>query len=131
DLIVEVTSSSFEPTAKTQSGEFSGVSSTVKVTEGDSYNEWAMDVDASTFKADEYIVNVEAIEASVTATTTFNVLKTKPTVGPTEQPTTGPTSQPTTQPTQATPQATASPGFGAFVALIGLGAVAALVMRKD
>ena len=131
DLLVEVTSSSFEPTAKTQSGEFSGVSSTVKVTEGDSYNEWAMDVDASTFKADEYIVNVEAIEASVTATTTFNVLKTKPTVGPTEQPTTGPTSQPTTQPTQATPQATASPGFGAFVALIGLGAVAALVMRKD
>ncbi|MBN2734489.1 MAG: DUF3821 domain-containing protein [Methanomicrobiaceae archaeon] len=132
DLIVEVTSSSFQPTQKTQSGEFSGVSQTVKVTSGDSYNEWAMDVDASTFKPDEYIVNVEAIEADCTATTTFNVLKgAAPTTSP-GTPTTGPTTAPTTGPTTApTPEPTASPGFGAFVALIGLGAVAALVMRKD
>jgi PGF-CTERM protein len=131
DLIVEVTSSSFQPTEKTQSGEFSGVSSTVKVTEGDSYNEWALDVDASTFKADEYIVNVEAIEADVTATTTFNVLKTAPTTAPTDKPTTAPTGKPTTVPTTPTPEPTASPGFGVLVALAGLGAVAALVMRKD
>ncbi|WFN36289.1 DUF3821 domain-containing protein [Methanomicrobium antiquum] len=131
DLIVEVTSSSFQPTEKTQSGEFSGVSSTVKVTEGDSYNEWALDVDASTFKADEYIVNVEAIEADVTATTTFNVLKSAPTTAPTDKPTTAPTTGPTTVPTTPTPEPTASPGFGVLVALAGLGAVAALVMRKD
>lgn len=132
NLIVEVTSSSFQPTQKTQSGEFSGVSSTVKVTEGSSYNEWALDVDASTFKADEYIVNVEAIEADVTTTTTFNILTGSATVAPTTAPTTAPTSAPTSAPTTApTPAATASPGFGALVALIGLGAVAALIIRKD
>ena len=132
NLIVEVTSSSFQPTQKTQSGEFSGVSSTVKVTEGSSYNEWALDVDASTFKADEYIVNVEAIEADVTTTTTFNILSGSATVAPTSAPTTAPTTKPTTAPTTApTPAATASPGFGALVALIGLGAVAALIIRKD
>ena len=132
NLIVEVTSSSFQPTQKTQSGEFSGVSSTVKVTEGSSYNEWGLDVDASTFKADEYIVNVEAIEADVTTTTTFNILSGSATVAPTSAPTTAPTAKPTTAPTTApTPAATASPGFGALVALIGLGAVAALIIRKD
>ncbi|MBR6447941.1 MAG: PGF-CTERM sorting domain-containing protein, partial [Methanomicrobium sp.] len=132
DLIVEVTSSSFQPTQKTQSGEFSGVSSTVKVSEGSSYNEWALDVDASTFKADEYIVNVEAIEADCTTTTTFNILSGSATVAPTSAPTTAPTTKPTTAPTTApTPAATASPGFGALVALIGLGAVAALIIRKD
>jgi PGF-CTERM protein len=133
DLIVEVTSSSFQPTQKSQSGEFSGASSTVQVAEGTTYNEWSMDVDASTFKPDEYIVKVEAIEADATATTTFNVLKgTTPTTAPTTAPTTGPTTVPTVAPTeQPTPKPTASPGFGALIALIGLGAVAALVLRKD
>ncbi|UUX93708.1 MEMAR_RS02690 family S-layer glycoprotein [Methanoplanus endosymbiosus] len=133
DIIVEVTSSSFAPTQKTQSGEFSGVSSTIQVVEGTTYNEWSMDVDASTFKPDEYIVKAEAIEADATATTTFNVLKgTTPTTAPTTAPTTGPTTAPTVAPTeQPTPKPTASPGFGALIALIGLGAVAALVLRKD
>lgn len=132
NLIVEVTSSSFQPTQKTQSGEFSGVSGTVIVTTGTTYNEWAMDVDASTFKADEYIVNVEAIEADVTATTTFNILSGKATVTATATKTVAPTTAPTAAPTTvATPKTTASPGFGAIIALIGLGAVAALVMRKD
>ncbi|EHQ35070.1 MEMAR_RS02690 family S-layer glycoprotein [Methanoplanus limicola] len=133
DLIVEVTSSSFQPTQKTQSGEFSGASSTVQVAEGTTYNEWSMDVDASTFKPDEYIVKAEAIEADSTATTTFNVLKgTTPTTAPTTAPTTGPTTAPSVAPTeQPTPKPTASPGFGALIALIGLGAVAALVLRKD
>jgi len=75
DLIVEITSSSFQPTQITQPGEFSGASSTVQVVEGTTYNEWSMDVDASSFKPDEYIVKVEAIEADATATKTFNLLK--------------------------------------------------------
>ncbi|WP_421909239.1 MEMAR_RS02690 family S-layer glycoprotein [Methanolacinia petrolearia] len=131
DLIVEVTSSSFTATQKSQSGEFSGQSETVKVVAGTTYNEWSMDVDASTFKADEYIVNVESIETSATATTTFNILTPGPsTATPTTTATSGPvTTTPTT--TQATPTETAAPGFGALVALIGLGAVAALVLRKE
>ncbi|MBN1432056.1 MAG: DUF3821 domain-containing protein [Methanomicrobiaceae archaeon] len=131
DIICEVTSSSFKPTQKTQSGEFSGQSSTVKVVEGETYNEWSMDVDASTFKPDEYIVNVESIETTATATTTFNVLTGQPTVTATATSTGAAPVTATATATQATPTSTAAPGFGALVALIGLGAVAALVLRKE
>ena len=133
-LIVEVTSSSFQPTQKTQSGEFSGISSTVKVTEGSTYNNWALDVDSSTFKTDEYIVNVEAIEADVTTTTTFNILSGSPTsaIVQTEATATAGTTAPTTAPTASpTPAATTAPGFGAVPAIIGLGAVAALIIRRE
>jgi PGF-CTERM protein len=83
-------------------------------------------------QADEYIVNVEAIEADQTTTATFNVLKPGEKTVATTSPTKPSTIKPTTQATTTeTPEKTASPGFGAFVALIGLGAVAALVMRKD
>ncbi|WP_048152302.1 MEMAR_RS02690 family S-layer glycoprotein [Methanolacinia paynteri] len=131
DLIVEVTSSSFTATQKSQSGEFSGQSETVKVVAGSTYNEWSMDVDASSFKADEYIVNVESIETTATATTTFNILTPGPsTPTPSATATSGPVTTTATA-TQATPTETAAPGFGALVALIGLGAVAALVLRKE
>ena len=130
DLLVDVTSSSFKPTEKTQSGEFSGASGTVKVTAGDTNNEWSFDVDASTFKPDEYIIKVESIEADATATATFDVLKAVPT---TAAPVTGETTAPVTavETTAPATTATAAPGFGALIALIGLGAVAALVVRKD
>ncbi|MBP2133671.1 PGF-CTERM protein [Methanomicrobium sp. W14] len=131
-LIVDVTSSSFTAASKSQASQFSGDTQNVKVTEGDSFNEWTMNVDGSTFQADEYIVNVEAIEADQTTTATFNVLKPGEKTVATTSPTKPSTIKPTTQATTTeTPEKTASPGFGAFVALIGLGAVAALVMRKD
>ncbi|NYT05349.1 MAG: DUF3821 domain-containing protein [Methanomicrobiales archaeon] len=132
ELLVEVVSSSFKPTEKTQSGEFSGASGTIAITKGDTYNTWAFDVDAATFKPDEYIVKVESIEADQTATATFNVLAgAAPTTAPTAQPTAEPTGEPTAEPTaQPTAQPTATPGFGALIALIGLGAVAVLVLRK-
>ncbi|MBP5083306.1 MAG: PGF-CTERM sorting domain-containing protein, partial [Methanomicrobium sp.] len=101
--------------------------STVKVNEGSTYNEWALDVDASTFKADEYIVNVEAIEADVTTTTTFNILAGTPAAAPAEGSTTVPASSPTGVPATApAPSATTAPGFGALIALIGLGAAGTL-----
>ena len=133
-LIVEVTSSSFQPTQKTQSGEFSGLSSTVKVTEGSTYNDWALDVDSSTFKTDEYIVNVEAIEADVTTTTTFNILAASATSTPVtmDAPATAGTTAPTTAPTSSpTPAATTAPGFGALLAIIGLGTIAAMAIKRD
>jgi len=134
ELLVEVVSSSFQPTEKTQSGEFSGASGTISITKGDTYNEWAFDVDASTFKPDEYIVKVESVESDTTATATFNVLAgapptEAPTEGPTEAPTGAPTEVPTEAPTTA-PEPTPAPGFGALIALAGLGAVAVLVLRK-
>jgi PGF-CTERM protein len=138
EVLFEVYSSSFKPTQKTQSGEFSGATGTVKVTKGDTgLNMLSFDVDASTFKPDEYIVTASRIlRPAATATALFNVLEgavqtAAPTVvattaGPTQVAT---TAAPTTVP--ATPTKTPTqPGFGALVALIGLGAVAFLVVRK-
>jgi len=53
EILVTVTSSSFKPTMKTQSGEFSGSTGTVKVQKGtDGFNTWNFSVDSSTFKPD-------------------------------------------------------------------------------
>lgn len=131
DLLVEVTSSAFQPTEKTQATGFSGASGTVKVMKGDAgYNTWSFEVDASAFKADEYIVTVESIEADASTTANFNVLEAVPVTQPpaTPVPTTPPATQPPATEVPATP---ASPGFGALVAIAGLGAVAFLVLRRD
>jgi PGF-CTERM protein len=138
DVLFEVYSSSFKPTQKTQSGEFSGATGTVKATKGDTgLNMLSFDVDASTFKPDEYIVTANRVlRPASTATALFNVLEgTVQTAAPTAVGTTAAPTQvattaaPTTVP--ATPTKTPTqPGFGALVALIGLGAVAFLVVRK-
>jgi len=134
ELLVEIYSSSFGPTPKEQTGEFSGVSGTVKVVKGTSgFNTWSFPVDTTTFKPDEYIVAVNAIGLEgandVSATTLFNVVEFVPTTIPTT--TVPPTNVTTTVPTTATPTPTpTTPGFGALVALIGLGAVAFLIVRK-
>jgi PGF-CTERM protein len=136
EVLFEVYSSSFQPTQKSQSGEFSGASGTVKVTKGDSgLNKLSFDVDASTFKPDEYLVKASAVLQDVTGTALFNVLEASaPTATPTvANVTAAPTTVATTIPptTVATPTKTPTqPGFGALVALIGLGAVALLVVRR-
>jgi PGF-CTERM protein len=137
EVLVEVYSSSFQPTQKSQSGEFSGATGTIKVTKGDSgLNKLSFDVDASTFKPDEYLVKESAVLQDATGTALFNVLEPNaPTATQTVvanvtsvAPTTIATQLPTTV---ATPAKTPTqPGFGALVALIGLGAVALLVVRK-
>ena len=51
EILVQVYSSSFKPTQKSQSGEFSGATGTVKVQKGDTgMNKILFDVDAATFK---------------------------------------------------------------------------------
>ena len=136
EVLVQVYSSSFKPTVKSQSGEFSGATGTIKVTKGDSgMNKLSFDVDSSTFKPDEYIVTEQAvIQDDATGTALFNVLETPvatPTpvvVVTTAAPTTAPTTVATTV---ATPvPTTKSPGYGALIALIGLGAVAFIVVRR-
>jgi PGF-CTERM protein len=135
EILVEVYSSSFKPTQKSQSGEFSGATGTVKVTKGDSgMNTISFPVDASTFKPDEYIVSEGAVIQEITGTALFNVLEgAAPTAVPTVvvttvAPTTVATPVPTTVPPTPTP--TKSPGYGALIALIGLGAVAFIVVRR-
>jgi PGF-CTERM protein len=137
EILVQVYSSSFKPTDKSQSGEFSGATGTVKVTKGDSgMNKISFDIDSSTFKPDEYIVTAQAvIQDNAVGTALFNVLETPvvtatPVVAvttaaaPTAVATTVVTTVPTPVPT------TKSPGYGALIALIGLGAVAFIVVRR-
>ncbi len=136
EVLVQVYSSSFKPTQKSQSGEFSGATGTVKVAKGDSgMNKISFDVDSSTFKPDEYIVTADAILQTATGTALFNVLEgaapvvttaapVMTTAVPTAVPTTVATAVPTPIPT------TKSPGYGALIALIGLGAVAFIVVRR-
>jgi PGF-CTERM protein len=137
EVLFEVYSSSFQPTQKSQSGAFSGATGTVTVTQGDSgLNKLSFDVDASTFKPDEYLVSATAVLQDATGTALFNVLEASaPTATPTAvaNVTAAPTTVVTTVPptTVATPTKTPTqPGFGALVALIGLGAVALLVVRR-
>ena len=74
-LQVDVYSSSFSPTKKSQNGEFSGASGVVEVMAGTAgSNQWSFDVDASTFRPDEYIVTVEGIIQDVKGSATFNIL---------------------------------------------------------
>jgi PGF-CTERM protein len=136
EVLVQVYSSSFKPTQKSQSGEFSGATGTIKVTKGDSgLNKLSFDVDSSTFKPDEYIVTENAvIQDDATGTALFNVLEgTVQTVAPTTVVTTVATVIPTTVVPTTAPTAvptTKSPGYGALIALIGLGAVAFIVVRR-
>jgi len=139
EVLVQIYSSSFKPTQKSQSGEFSGATGTRKVTKGDSgMNKISFDVDTSTFKPDEYIVTEDAVLQDATGTILFNVLETSVTAAPTAVVTTAAPAQPTGQQTAvattaATPVPTTtkpSPGFGALIALIGLGAVAFVVVRR-
>jgi len=138
EVLVQVYSSSFKPTQKSQSGEFSGATGTVKVAKGDSgMNKISFDVDSSTFKPDEYIVQASAILQVATGTALFNVLEGAAPVVTTKAPVVVTTVAPvvtTVAPvvTTAVPTTTPkpAPGYGALIALIGLGAVAFIVVRR-
>ena len=135
EILVQVYSSSFKPTQKSQSGEFSGATGTVRVQKGETgMNKILFDVDSSTFKPDEYIVTEDAVIQEATGTALFNVLEgPAPTAVVTTVATpvaTAATPVPTTVPPTPTPTPTKSPGYGALIALIGLGAVAFIVVRR-
>lgn len=78
-LLVEITSSSFKPSQKSQIGEFSGSSGTVTIEPGSGgMNRWSFDVDASTFKTDEYLVKVSGTTNEVTGSAAFLILEPSP-----------------------------------------------------
>jgi trimeric autotransporter adhesin len=146
EILMEVYSSSFKPTQKTQSGEFSGATGTVKVLKSESgMNEFKFDIDASTFKVDEYLVMAQAIVQDTTGTALFNVIEgasvpvvtatpvsvVTPVVTSPPVVTAIPTVPPTVIPTTEIPTTTSAPGFGAVFALIGLGAVGFIVVRRE
>ena len=132
NLMVEVTSSSFKPTEKSQSGEFSGASGVVKVVSGSSgYNHWSFDVDATAYKPDEYIVKVSGITQDVTGSTFFNIVNGHP---PTPVTTTVTVPYTTTFPTTTPLPPTAAPTTKsplAYWAVIGALAVITLVRKRD
>jgi PGF-CTERM protein len=127
-ILVEVMSSSFTAVDKTSTSTTSGVSQTTKVVKGDTDNTWSVDVDTTNWKLDEYTIKVNGIEVDVTTTTNFNLVEKPVTTTPT---TTATTTVPTGATTTATTAPTQTPGFGAFIALAGLGAVALLVLRRN
>ncbi|WP_292520994.1 MEMAR_RS02690 family S-layer glycoprotein [Methanoculleus sp.] len=132
ELIVEVTSAAFQPGTTGETNGFSSDAGSVTVQQGETANTWSFEVDATSFRPDQYIVSVESIQADTSTTGSFNVVE-GPAPTPTATVTTTPTGTETT-PTGTTttePTPTQSPGFGALVALAGLGAVAFLVLRRD
>lgn len=131
-LIIDVTSAAFGPTKKTEAAGFGSVSGNVVVEKGDGANKWSFEVDAANLKPDQYIVKVECIETDTTATANFNIIEKIPTTEPVEVETTVPAGEETPTEKETTePTPTDTPGFGALVALAGLGAVAFLVLRRD
>jgi trimeric autotransporter adhesin len=75
-ILVEVTSSSFKPTTKSENGEFGGASGTVTVRKGtDGLNRWSFPVNASTFKPDEYLVLATGLTVNAQASGHFNVVE--------------------------------------------------------
>lgn len=132
-LIVEVTSAAFQPGTVGETTGFSSDAGTVTIQQGETANTWSFEVDATGFRPDQYIVTVESIEAGTSTTGSFNVIAGQPTTQPTGNVTATPTGTETTAPTATATTAapTQSPGFGALVALAGLGAVAFLVLRRN
>jgi len=132
-LNVEVTSAAFQPSTKTESSGFSNVAGTAVVQAGEGTNTWSYEVDAASFEPDQYIVTIESIDTDSTQTATFHVIEGGVTTAPTGTTTVAPTGTTTTVTTAPTTAATPtqSPGFGALVALAGLGAVAFLVLRRN
>ncbi len=128
-ILVEVASSSFNAVDKTSTSITDGVSMTTKVVAGEGVeNTWSVEVDTTNWKLDEYTIKASGIEVDVTATTNFNLVEKVATPTATATGATPTTTATATATATATP---ATPGFGAFVALAGLGAVALLVLRRN
>jgi len=78
-LYPNVTSSSFAPTSKDQSGAFRGATGIVPIIQGaDGLNKWSFIVDTFKnhwFRPGEYIVRVSGVTVDVVGTATFPVIE--------------------------------------------------------
>jgi trimeric autotransporter adhesin len=139
EINVEIYSSSFKPTEKSVSGEFSGATGTVKVAKGDVANKIIFEVDTSTFKEDEYIVMETAITVDASGSSVFDVqgMAVPTTITPSQSNVTVknitlPTPVPTPIPTP-TPAPTNKPlpGFGTLLALSGIIIVGIIIVKRE
>jgi hypothetical protein len=70
-LLVNVVSASFTPTGKGAGGGFGGAAGTAIVQPGSPLNTYSFDVDVSAFPPDEYLVSIESVETTFTASGEF------------------------------------------------------------
>jgi hypothetical protein len=132
NLMVEITSSSFKPTQKNAPAGFSGASGQVKVVPGSSgYNRWYFDVDASEFKADEYIVTVSGITVDVKGTTNFNIVERLPATSSTPAVTLAATPEPTTPMTEQPVPATTPKKSPLIPAMAAAACVLAFLVKRS
>lgn len=127
-VTVEVISTKFQAESKVKVSEASYLTQAVKVEAGEKAgsNVWSATFDSTPLVVDSYSAKAEISARDVSAVDGFLLTKGA------EQPTA--TAQPTgpAQPTAtAQPTPTSTPGFGALIALAGLGAVAVLVLRRQ
>lgn len=131
DFIIEIIPLALQQPGVPPAGEYSGSSETFRAVKGDTYSEWSIDVDASSLKPDEYVVNVESVETTSTATTSFNLLEkaAKATATTKTSVSTSFATEKATLPLSTRTEAEA-PGFGALLTLAGAGA-AVLITRRE
>ena len=130
DLMVEVYSSSFGPTTKAQSGEFSGASGVVKVVPGSGLNSWSFDVDTSAWKPDEYSVTVTGVTTTVTGTATFSLLQATPVTTSSITPLPTPATTAITQALTTVPATLPSPTRSPVSLIVVIGALAFLIIIR-
>ncbi len=124
-VTVDVLSTAFTAIEKSSVNSASFITLTTKVVKGaDGVNTWEVTFDTAGLNVDTY--TIQAMTEDLTTSTTVKVLEAV--VTPTATATSTATSTATATAT-ATP--TTTPGFGAFLALAGLGAVAVLVLRRN
>lgn len=133
---VEIMSQKFAGVSKIDVSDSAYMMGTTRVAKGDAAgNTWKVTFNNNKLNVDTYTVTAKGTSSSnveASDTTTMNIVAkgAQPTAQPTSAPTTAPTTAPTAVPT-ATQTPTQSPGFGALIALAGLGAAAVLLLRRD
>jgi len=124
-ITVDVLSTAFTAVEKTSVSSASFITMTAKAVAGtNGVNTWSVTFDTSGLNVDSY-----TIQASVDDLSTSTIIKVTE-AAPTKTATTTATATKTATAT-ATATPTTTPGFGAFLALAGLGAVAVLVLRRN
>ncbi len=125
-ITVDVLSTAFTAVDKSTVSSASFITLATKVVKGnDGVNTWEVTFDTTGLNVDTY--TIRAVTADLSTSTVIKIIE-KPTATATATATATTTATATATAT-ATPNK--SPGFGAFLALAGLGAVAVLVLRRD
>lgn len=120
-ITVQISSIAFDLTDKLNAESNINIIKTATTVFGKSINTWSVSFD--TLPVGDYnIVATVTDKRDLTESTVSSIIVATQTTTPTINPTANPT---------AVPTATHSPGFGACLALVGFGAIAILILRRD